>query len=189
MRTISGYESRRSPYPQRRSFYRGLAPSPIKFTQKRLSRLSQLSFSPSTTCVERRGLSSPRSSASLPTSSLPGLALNEPSSSNSLEGWPEPRRGISRRAAASPTLTDPAHACARVCPGRPFSICKERGERFRRGLALRMNRSAAKCVRIAFDVYGIERQDCSDKIGFRLSSLPRTGRASLLASSATSTRT
>lgn len=132
MRTISGYESRSSPYPQRRSFYRGLAPSPIKLTQKRSSRLSQLSFSPSEICSECRGLSSPRSPASLPANSLPGLALSEPRWDGQAAHrpvWPEPRRRISRRAAASPALTDPARACARVCPGRPFSICKERGER------------------------------------------------------------
>jgi hypothetical protein len=123
-RTISGYESRRSPYPQRRSFYRSLAPSPIKLTQKRLSRLSQLSFSPSTPFVERRSLSSLRSSASLPTGSLPGLALNGPSSTRLLEAWPGPRRGISSNIGASPTWTDPARAWREYVPVAHFQYAK-----------------------------------------------------------------
>ena len=69
---------------------------------------------------------------------LPAWAgVERADSEHALEGWPEPRRGIIRRVAASPTLTDPARAETRECPGRPFSICKERGERFRRGLAPR----------------------------------------------------
>ena len=82
---------------------------------------------------------------------------------HALKGWPEPRRGISRRAAASPTLTDPAHACARVCPGRPVFLCKERGGRFRRGLPPWRATARPGAKRLAHDVYGIERQDYSVK--------------------------
>jgi hypothetical protein len=91
--------------------------------------------------------------------------------------------------ATSPTLADPARANARVCPGRPVFKYKERGGRVRRGLPPWRTTGRPSAKRLAKDVYGIERLDYSKKLGFTQPSLPRTGRASLLASSATSTRT
>ena len=42
-------------------------------------------------------------------------------------------------------------------------VIDHRGERCERGVALWKNHGAARCGRIAFDVYGIERQDYSVK--------------------------
>ena len=90
--------------------------------------------------------------------------------------------------AASPTLADPARVVTRVCPGRPVFICKERGGRFRRGWPPWRTTVRPGTKRLAHHVWD-RTAGLLQKLGITLPSLPRTGRASLLASSATSTRT
>lgn len=187
-RAISGYESRSSPYPSAKVFLSQFGTSPIDLTQKRFLAYRSLAFHHPSFETECRRLSLRRSPASPQTSSLPGLALNGPLLHRSASDGPEPRRGISRRWRHHPLWLIRLVQVPRVCPGRPFSMQRTkrtlptspcRADIPRRG-HVRANRLYCQWDRTT---------GLSDKIGFRLSSLPRTGRASLLASSATSTRT
>lgn len=107
--TISGYESRSSPYPSAKVFLSRFGTVSDRSYPEAIARLSQLSFSSWAISAHRRMVSAIRSPALPQTNSLPGLTLNEPSCGASRKLRSEPRRGISRATAASPALTDPAH--------------------------------------------------------------------------------
>lgn len=146
--TISGYESRSSPYPSAKVFLSRFGTVSDRSYPEAVSRLSQLSFSSWAICAHRRMVSAIRSPALPQTNSLPGLTLNEPSCSAGRKLRSGPRRWISRAMTASLALTDPARRW-RVCPGRPFS---------KRGSA--DGTPAQK-------THGIELQDYSEESGLR----------------------
>ena len=112
---------------KRRSFYRGLAPSPIGFTDKRFVRRLWLSFSSSAFSADRRTLSCARSFGSLQTNSPRRPALNEPYETltrfSARGGFgPNPTEGL-RLLYSKPHPFDcpGSRASARVFPGHPLS--------------------------------------------------------------------
>jgi hypothetical protein len=121
------------------------------------SPLSPLSFSPSPICGERRALSRARL-VGVATAKLPASpALNEPR-------WVRtPRAGLSRVASTAPATSTTARRLA--ASGR--------------------SRSPLLLMREMIKIYEIERRDWSVVSRFTPTSLSRTGRASLLASSST----